>query len=860
MKHSTVRNAAKTSPRILPLASLLGAMVAAWSSPAQESRSGSGPSPDGSNTAASTLDAVLVTGSRSSTRTVKNSSTPIDVVSAQDLAATGKGSLLEALQYALPSLSQNGGYQGDQESLIRGYRLRNLSPGYTLVLVNGKRRNTSAYASSGTFAGHAWTDLALIPVSAIDHVEVLRDGASAIYGSDAIAGVINVILKSQSRGGGVSVESGQSTAGDGARTTLRANLGLPWGQDGFLDIAAEVTNQEHAIRSLAYRDGYLSYPAVDGSGNLVKLGANNTLPAGTTANPAEATRNAQAQTIYSSPAYDLKSLSLNAGRSLSDALDFYATATVSDRTAEAIQNFRLPNTVFSNNAGALSVWPDGFAPVIQTKEQEYTGTTGIKGSFGAWSLDASVTGNRDTIRTYTRDSVNYSLTYPGSPTDFYDGKVDYQQYIGNFDARRAFEVGFLDSPLDFSAGLEYQYERYARSPGQWESYYGSGASAFIGFQPADSARATRNSKAVYVGASANVTRRWFLDLAGRYEDHSDFGDVSTGRISTRFDVSDSFGVRATVSNGFHAPSLAAQYYQVTSNSPTASYLTASVNSAAARALGAVPLQPEKANNYSVGFTYDPNQGFHAAVDFYQIDVRDQLGASSYVGYNAANPDAVTDYSGAVLTADQKAAIDALLANAGVTIPDGQAYFVKYFTNIGDTRTRGVELTLEASQDTRWGRFRYNYAINASRTEITKVAQVPQALQALPNLSLLTQSTEYSLRYGSPAYTQVAGIGWNRGALGLNLNFQYFGPLRQLSNGYKYQIDPRLLTSISGSYDVGGGWSVGLGVDNLFNEKTRFQPDQALTASSLAAWQEVYNTADRVSTVGAYWYGRISFAF
>ncbi|HAL23177.1 MAG TPA: TonB-dependent receptor, partial [Stenotrophomonas sp.] len=279
------------------------------------------------NLAASTLDAVVVTGSRTSTRTVKNSSTPIDVISAEDLASTGQATLLEALQRSLPSLSQIGGYQSDQESLIRGYQLRNLSPGYTLVLVNGKRRNASAYvsgANGGGYPGHAWADLALIPVSAIDHVEVLRDGASAIYGSDAITGVINVILKTQAHGGDVSVESGQSFDGDGTRTSVRANVGLPWGEDGFINLSGETTRQHHAIRTRRYIDGYLSYPAVDANGNLVALRPNNRLPAGASPNPAEATRDAEANTILSSPSYALKAFAVNVGHGLGESAQFYA--------------------------------------------------------------------------------------------------------------------------------------------------------------------------------------------------------------------------------------------------------------------------------------------------------------------------------------------------------------------------------------------------------------------------------------------------------------------------------------------------------------------------------------------------------
>ncbi|MCD7097244.1 TonB-dependent receptor [Stenotrophomonas sp. MMGLT7] len=821
--------------------------------------------PDAAAAGASTLDTVLVTGSRSSTRTVKNSSTPIDVISAQDLAASGQATLLEALQRTLPSLSQVGGYQSDQESLIRGYQLRNLSPGYTLVLVNGKRRNASAYvsgANGGGFPGHSWADLGLIPVAAIDHVEVLRDGASAIYGSDAIAGVINVILRSQASGGGASIESGQSFDGDGSRTTARANLGLPWGGDGFVNLSAEGSRQHSAIRPRTYADGYLSYPAVDADGNLVALGTYNSLPAGAGVHPAEAGRDARANQIYSSTDYALKSLALNAGHGLGENADFYVTATASDRTASAIQNFRLPATIFGtyDAPGVLAVWPDGFSPVLETKEQQYTGSAGVKGLLGGWDYDFSVTWNRDTIRTYTNDSANFSLDYPGAPTDFYDGKVDYRQLIDNLDLRRSFDIARLASPLDLSLGLEYQHEQYRRAPGQWESYTGYGAAAFVGYAPADAVDATRNSKAAYVGASANLTRRWFLDAAARREDHSDFGDVSTGRLSTRFDFNDAFGVRATVSNGFHAPGLGAQYYQVTGNCPCGTTLVARVDSAAARTLGASDLKPEKARNYSVGFTLDPARDFHAALDLYQIDIRNQLGQSSQIGYNALDPDNVTDYNGTPLSAAQQATIDALLAGAGISILDGEAYYVSYFTNIGDTRTRGLELTLEGGRDTRWGRLRWNYAANVGKTDITRVREVPAVLQGLPNIDLLTESSEYALRHRTPKYTQVAGIGWNRGPWALNLDFTYHGPIKRLTNGYKYQLAPVLVTNIGGSYDFGGGWSADLGVNNLFDKRTRKVPERYRSASDRASYTSTYEYGDVLGTVGGYWYGRINYRF
>ena len=777
---------------------------------------------------AQTLDSVLVTGSRTNTRTVKNSSTPIDVVSAQDLAATGKSSLLEALQYTLPSLSQNGGYQN---SWVRAARLRNLSPGYTLVLINGKRRNTSAYVGRSEYPGQSWVDLSLIPVAAIDHVEVLRDGASAIYGSDAIAGVINVILKSQPQGGSASIESGQSSDGDGSRTTIRANLGLPWGQRGFVNISAENTEQQHAIRSVPYLDG-------------LDIGG--------------ASRHANQ--IYSTPALHVQSVVINAGRELGDDLDVYATLSSAERSNYAIQNYRLPSTIAASNTGVLAVWPNGFSPVTKTRDIQYNGTAGLKGVLADWNYDISATWNRDTLRGYTLNSANYLLDYPGSPTDFYGGKIDYQQSIANLDLRRSFEFSALASPLDISAGVEYQYEQYRRGAGQWESYYGAGAQASSSFSLNDEVDASRNSKAVYLGASANLTPRWFVDLAARYEDHSDFGGVSTGRLTTRFDLTSVFGVRATISNGFHAPSLGAQYYQSTSNCPCGSYLTAAVDSSVAKALGASDLKPEKATNYSVGFTFDPTPNLHAALDLYQIDIRNQIGMSSYIGYDATDSDAVVDYSGTTLTAAQKATIDALLAKAGVSIAAGEAYYVSYFTNIGDTRTRGLELTLEAIQDTRWGRLRWNYAVNYGETDVTRVAAVPAALQSLPNIDLLSESTEYDLRYGSPRYTQVAGLNWSRGRWSANVNLQDYGPIKRLRNGYKYQIDSRLLTNLGGSYEIGHGWSVDLGLDNVFNQRTRKVPYAALSASERATYKYVYDTNDRVSLVGAYWYGRINYRF
>ncbi|KAF1698495.1 TonB-dependent receptor [Pseudoxanthomonas jiangsuensis] len=804
----------------------------------------------------SNLDTVLVTGSRASNRTIANSAVPVDVVSGNDLVGTGKSNLLDALQSLLPSFSQQA-RQSDVEGNIPGAQLRNLSPGYTLVLVNGKRRNASAYASIGTSPGQSWTDLSLIPTSAIERVEVLRDGASAIYGSDAIAGVFNLILKSSPSEGSVSLEAGTSYEGDGDRVILTANKGFALGERGFINLSAEHTDQDYAVRSLEYRDTYLSYPAINASGNPVRLGSNNSQPAGATPNPKEATRNRYAQNNQGVAEYTTSALAANWSLGLGADTDFYGFATYTARESAQLQNHRLPATIFASNPGLLEVYPDGFTPTIDTDEVDYSVVGGFKGVLGGWDWDASATYNRDYFDLYTRNSANFSLVYPGAKTDFFAGRLDYDQWIGNLDLKRAAESSLLASPLDLSLGLEYQHESYQRDAGEPDSYYGSGAVAYPGNAPGDVAESSRHRVAAYAGVAANLTERWYLDLAARYEDHSDFGDVSTGRLTTRFDFNDHFAVRGTVSNGFHAPGLAAQNLQITKVTPTTSELTARVGSAVAVALGATPLQPEQADNYSVGVVFSPTRSFHAALDLFQIDISDQLGRSSNIGYNAANPNAVVDASNTVLTAAQKQIVDDLLATAGVTIPAGGSYFVNYYSNVGDTRTRGVEFTLEASHALSWGNLRWNYGFNRNLTEFTRVADIPSVLQGLPNITLLSEGGQYDVRYRVPDYQHVAGAYWSQGGWRANVNFVYHGPTRRLSGTYRWEIDPVLVTNIGGGYQFANGWAVDAGVNNLTDEYPSTVPEQALSASSNAVytWQYASGSLNRL---GGYYYARVSY--
>ncbi len=806
------------------------------------------------------LDTVLVTGSRATGRTVRNSAAPIDVVSSDALQATGKGNLLDALQSLLPSFN-SAAKQSDLEGNIPGVQLRNLSPGYTLVLVNGKRRNNSAYTSIGTFPGQSYTDLSLIPVAAIDHVEVLRDGASAIYGSDAIAGVFNVILKSDARSGGVGVEYGRTYLGDGNRTRVSANKGFTLGDKGFVNLSAEFTDQDDAVRSLTYKDTYLIYPAISSRGDLVRLGTNNSLPDGATPNPAEAARDAHAQSNQGTNGYTTRAAAVNGSYSVTDNLNLYGFATYATSDKSARQNFRLPVAIWQRNPALLQVFPDGFTPTIDTEETDYSVVGGVKGLAGGWDWDGSVAYNRDHFDIYTRNTANYALTYPGAKTDFYDGRMNYSQWVGNLDFHRSFELAAFAEPLQLSFGTEYQREDYERTAGDPDGYVGSGAEAYPSNRPEDQADASRNRKAFYVGASTHITNPWLVDMAGRYEDHSDFGGVTTGRVSTRFDFNDVFAVRATVSTGFHAPGLGTQNLQITKVTPTAEALTAAVNSPAARALGSAPLLPEKARNYSVGFTLSPTRTFHAALDFYQIKVNDQLGRSSSIGYDYTDPANIRDPNGTPLTAAQKQIIDNLLATAGITIDQGRNYSVNYYTNIGATRTRGFELTLESSHNIGNNRVRWNYAFSKARTDVLSLSPIPQVLQGLPNITLLNASASWDLRYRLPKYNQILSVFWNRGPWNAAVNVVNNGPTKRQGTAdiSQYDVDPTYVTSISAGYDLGNGGSVEVGASNLFNEYPSKIPDGALSASARAIYTYQYANSS-LSRQGGQYFMRLNYRF
>ena len=804
------------------------------------------------------LDAVIVTGARGTGRTVANSAAPIDVISAQQLQATGKLNLLDALDTALPSFNLPARVQPDLGSIVRAGQLRNLDPSHTLVLVNGKRRHTTAIVNEDGFPGSVATDLALIPTGAIARVEILRDGASAIYGSDAIAGVINIILKADDKGS-FNTQLGSTYAGDGSNGSARIDGGTRLGEHGFAHFGAEVQRQGIAVRNFGLNPGYLSYPAVRNSdGQLVKLGPNNSLPAGASPNPAEATRNSNPWRNTGVPQSTTASLSANLGYDVSNEVQLYGFGTYAHRNARSAQNFRLPNTIFNNNRGLLAVYPDGFTPYETTSENDFALTGGIKGETAGWSWDISSTYGRDDIDVGVEHSANYSLAYPGGKTDFDIGKQRYSRSTTNADLRRPVQLG-LSEPADLSVGLEYSHETQQRSPGEPASYQGSGSSALAGYLPVDASDTARHSYAAYIGLGAKLTPQLLLDTALRAEKYSDFGSKTTGRLSARYDVTSAVAVRGTVSNGFHAPSLVTQSYSNTSDHAGVPYTLAQPNSLAARALGAQALKPEKSTNLSAGLTFNPTPTLRLALDAYQIKVSDRLGVSSNIGIDRSSGVAL-DGSGRPLTVAQAGVIENLLRSAGLTV--GNGLVAHYFANVGDTRTRGVDVTAEDVWRVADGKLRWTAAANFNHTSLVGKADLPAVLQGLPNIGTLSKSAEYDLLYRAPRDKEILTLAYEKAGWAFNLRETRYGKLKRLNaiTGGDYQLKAAFVTDISVGYDISKRINVTVGANNVFDQKPSQVPREARSAANLAQYTGAYDNSGPLGVLGGYYYARATLSF
>jgi iron complex outermembrane receptor protein len=739
------------------------------------------------------LDEVVTIGTRALERTATASAVPIDVISNQLLENTGVVETWQQLQRVVPSL--NVPHIPIADNGMRPITLRGLAPHHTLVLVNGKRRHPAATLLAGpSVPATAFTDMNGIPASAIDHIEVLRDGASAEYGSDAIGGVVNVVLKSGERrdlrtsfGQVYSSEGGRSFH-DGRSFDADGTFGLVSRNGAYLTLTGEFRDRSGTNR--AYPDKRPQYFASD-------------------------PRNEEPPRISSylgdGTVHDL-TFFLTAAAPLSPATEVYAFGGAADRNDVSPDAFfRLP----LDPRTVRAIFPNGFLPRVESRIGDVSGVAGIRGSVLGWRWDLSSGWGGNRVAYHVDNSNNVSLG-AASPTSFYAGRIAAQQWTSNADVSRDLNVGSF--PLTIAGGAEVRVEKYQIRAGEPDSWRDGGArildgplagqlapvgaQGMLGFRPTDEVSAHRSNTGLYLEAEGRPFQRLLLQSAVRAERYSDFGSTSDGKLAARLELLHGIAVRGSVSTGFRAPALTQEYFsstrtvfqQVNGVNTVLTVRTFPVTTAEAQLMGATALRPEKSVNRSAGLVLNRPSLPLITADYYEITIDDRIGLSG----------SVTDTS-----------IIRLFEEKGMRGIGGGSYF----TNAIDTRTRGVDvIASHAFLLTRVGVLRILGGYNSNRTLVTHVAPPPPQLAAFGSL-LFNRNSRGIIEQGQPRQTVTLGLNYSAGPLGLNLHNQRSGPTAQLDQ-IKPEADQHVaakwITDVRASYQLRSRVELAVSAVNLFD--------------------------------------------
>lgn len=837
------------------------------------------------------LEKIAVVGTRNSPRSAVDSPVPLDVIGSETLNSQGNSDVLSMLSVMVPSLNVNDQPINDASSLVRPANLRGMSSDHTLLLLNGKRRHRSAvitFLGGGLSDGAQGPDISVIPAYALKQVEVLRDGAAAQYGSDAIAGVINFVLKDAREGGHVALKVGGYSEGDGELFQVQLNKGFAIGEDGFLNATAEYRQQNGTSRSVQRIDAQ----------NLIDQG----------------------NVFIASPSQvwgaldvneDIK-LALNAGADISSKSQFYSFATAARREINGGFYFRNPQTregVFSRtdpntgesrlivadldglesgiacpsitlssnsvlldptyqliadnttalgaNCFAFNEWfPGGFTPKFGGTITDASVAMGVKHELpNGWAMDASATLGYSDIEYTISNTVNPSLG-PQTPTSFSPGGVSQVERTLNLDFNKLIQTIF-DDPVIIAVGLEWRKETYFQKSGDEASYiagpfalepplglnqgFSIGSNGFPGYQPQSAGHWSRSNWAVYADLEFYVTEAWQFGVATRVEHFSDFGSTFDGKLSTRYKLNDTFALRGSVNTGFKAPTVG----QSNVINVTTAYGVNGLEDQAtlpptdliSLQLGATPLTPEESVNFSLGLVMQASENFFATLDYFNIRLSDRISTTSAIP----------------LTDDD---ISALIAQGR---PDAAKYnAAKYFTNDFDTKTQGVDLVVN-----------YNFALadwsnslllafNWTDTQVERVtlypAQVGDEIRLLPNL---TQARIRMLEDNLPAHRGSITLEQSKGNWAFTWRLNYYGEF------YEDHLDASAGMDIYGNalttFDAQVAWKVlpqtqvTLGAQNLFDSMPNENPFQGEVGA-------LYPPTSPSGINGAFYYAGIEYTF
>lgn len=707
----------------------LGLIAAAMAAPAAAQEAAAAAS-QGEETQAKTLGTVSVLGSR---RVQRSSDTetpvPVDVIPMEKVAEQGaQFDLAQTLQYTTPSFTSTRQTGADGADLIDGAALRGLGSDQTLVLVNGKRHHTVSLVNiyGARNRGNTGTDLNAIPLLAIDRVEILRDGAAAQYGSDAIAGVMNIALKRRP-GCETIVGWGQYSRGDGDNWLASAYCGLEFSMGGGLSVTGEWQDRGRSNRS-------------------------------TDVNPMR---------IIGDSKVKNKTVYLNGDMPLGESSEAYLTAGIQSRDASSAAFARGgigSDDIPSRNSAAM--YPDGFVPFIDGDLEDRYAILGARGDAGAWHWDLSHTYGYNELRytinhTLNASIANLDLLNGGdgvSPDSFDAGGFSFEQNTTNFDVSRYFD-GVMKG-LNVAFGVERREENYrirAGVPGSYADYDGAGggnpgSQGFPGFQPSDVTDKSRDSWAGYVDVELDATERLLIAAAVRYEDYSDFGSTVNGKLALAFRATDNLLLRGSVSTGFRAPSLQQKYFSSTitefaSGTPEDIVIAAN-DSELVRLAGLPQLKEETSESATLGFTWTPNDNLSLTVDAYRIDIDDRVVLGG--DFRADDPD----------------------NPIAPILQELQVGSARFFANAVDTKTQGVDVTVAHDAELWGGKLNSYLGASYNKTEVTKV-NLPAALAGRED-TFLPERDRLFIENGAPRTKAVLGFDYTYGAWNPNLKVIYFG--------------------------------------------------------------------------------------
>ncbi len=820
-------------------------------------------------------DEIVVTGTRVQGRSRLDTVAPVDVITAESLGKAGTTEVNQALSYALPSFNFPRPAITDGTDTVRPATLRGFAPDQALVLVNSKRRHATALVNvNGSIGrGSSAVDLNTIPSGAIGSIEVLRDGASAQYGSDAIAGVLNVRLREARNGGAVSVTYGErmttvetptanpsGNAGsptpnwtvpqdlkkrdvsDGATITTSGWVGLPLGEEGFLTISGEYKDAERTVRGAP--DARQQYPLIAGAYD-----------------PREQTIN-RLNSAFGDPELEQYTLFANAGMDLG-AAELYGWASYQDRDALSAGFWRravqtaLPGTPPPASQNIISIYPDGFLPLIHPQITDYEAAGGLKFEAAGWDLDTSVVYGSNEIEFGVDNTLNASIG-PTSKRSFDAGSLIYTQLVGNFSAVRSVPVSFLASPLNVATGIEARRETYEIQAGEPDSYRQGGyqvepgrvavpgAQVFPGFQPINEVEEDRTAIGAYLDLEANLTDALLVSGALRVEDYSDFGSSVTGKVAARYDFNDNFALRGAVSTGFRAPSLQQSFFGSTAtnfvNLPPLTplqVLHVPATSSVAAALGAKPLEAEESENFSLGAVARSGR-FSATFDTYFIKIADRIVLSENLGAGSSATDA---------------AIRAIVQAANPNVDAA-----RFFINGVDTESFGIDIVLNYRLPTDYaGDWEFTLGANVNQTDITGLPAQPAGVLpvGVAPPTLFGRVAQITLEDGQPKEKVTFSTNWDYGSFGATFRGTYYGAV--ISPGGSAAGDiylgQKTVFDLEGRVRAGEGFQLALGAENLLDEYPDATPASINTSGATA-----FSSYSPFGFNGRYVYARATYSW